>query len=189
MESAVGSLARASRDADVDAPRRHLGVFLVAHEVELGRPDIGVPGELAHLGLAGGLPGEWSSDAPSELRQQLASTPISAAKKSMTVLPLSEDSRILENHAQSSQPWDWWAFPIQRGFAKDRVMRAFVEPNHNPVALDLHNSSGRHKSLEHLLRFGRRMTRQLRCQPAIAPVRDHRQRHIEVHIEAGLFRY
>ena len=70
----MGSLARASRDADVDAPRRHLGVFLVAHEVELGRPDIGVPGELAHLGLAGGLPGEWSSDAPSELRQQLAST-------------------------------------------------------------------------------------------------------------------
>ena len=28
----------ASRDADVDPPRRHLGVLLLAHEVELGRP-------------------------------------------------------------------------------------------------------------------------------------------------------
>src|SRR5271165_6652020 len=47
--SPMDSLARASRDANVDAPRRYLGVFLLAHEVELGRPDIGVPGELAHL--------------------------------------------------------------------------------------------------------------------------------------------
>jgi len=47
--SATGSLALTSRDANVDAPRRHLGVFLLAHELELGRPDIGVPGKLAHL--------------------------------------------------------------------------------------------------------------------------------------------
>ena len=46
---ATDSLAFASREANVDAPRRHLGVFLLAHEVELGRPDIRVPGELAHL--------------------------------------------------------------------------------------------------------------------------------------------
>ena len=45
----MDSLARASRDANVDPPRRHLGVFLLAHEVELGGPDIGVAGELAHL--------------------------------------------------------------------------------------------------------------------------------------------
>ena len=42
----MDSRARASRDANVDSPRRHLGVFLLAHEVDLGRPDIGVPGEL-----------------------------------------------------------------------------------------------------------------------------------------------
>ena len=54
----MASLGLASRDANVDAPRRHLGVFLLAREVELGRPDIRVPGELAHLGLAGGLPGD-----------------------------------------------------------------------------------------------------------------------------------
>jgi hypothetical protein len=33
----------------VDAPRRHLGVFLLTHEVELGRPDVGMPGKLEHL--------------------------------------------------------------------------------------------------------------------------------------------
>src|SRR5512144_2155166 len=64
----MGSLARASRDANVDPPRRHLGVLLLAREVELGRPDIGVPGELAHFverrpvpdGIVdGGLRSEW----------------------------------------------------------------------------------------------------------------------------------
>src|SRR5512135_2461394 len=49
MESAVDSGARGSRDADVDPSRRQLGVLLLAHEVELGRADVGVPGELAHL--------------------------------------------------------------------------------------------------------------------------------------------
>jgi hypothetical protein len=33
----------------VDPPRRHFGVLLLAHEVELGRPDIRVPGKLTHL--------------------------------------------------------------------------------------------------------------------------------------------
>src|SRR5512135_2318730 len=73
MESAVDSLARASRDANVDPPRRHLRVFLLAHEVELGRPDIGMPGELAHLvqrgavanGVVdGGLAERMDADAP-----------------------------------------------------------------------------------------------------------------------------
>ncbi len=49
MTSAVDSLALASRHANVDSPRRDLGVFLLTHEVELGRPDIGMPGKLAHL--------------------------------------------------------------------------------------------------------------------------------------------
>jgi hypothetical protein len=35
MESAVDSRARASRDANVDWPRRHLGVFLLAHFMHL----------------------------------------------------------------------------------------------------------------------------------------------------------
>ena len=35
--------------ADVDAPCRHLGVFLLADEVELGGADVAVAGELAHL--------------------------------------------------------------------------------------------------------------------------------------------
>jgi hypothetical protein len=64
--------ARAPRDADVDAPRRHLGVFLLAHEVELGRAVLGVSGELAHLveqgpvadGVVdGGLPERMDADA------------------------------------------------------------------------------------------------------------------------------
>jgi hypothetical protein len=46
---ATDSLVLASRQSDLDAPRRHLGVFLLAHEVDLGCPDIRVPGELAHL--------------------------------------------------------------------------------------------------------------------------------------------
>ena len=69
----MDSLARASRDANVDPPRRHLGVLLLAHEVELGRPDIRVPGELAHLvqrrpvadGVVdGGLAERMDADAP-----------------------------------------------------------------------------------------------------------------------------
>ena len=70
MESAAGSLALASRHANVDAPRRHLGVFLLAHEVDLGRPDIRVPGELPHLGLAGGLPGDPRPLRPREPRPE-----------------------------------------------------------------------------------------------------------------------
>ena len=47
---ATDSRARASRDANLDAPRRYLSsVFLLPHEVDLGGADIGVPGELAHL--------------------------------------------------------------------------------------------------------------------------------------------
>jgi hypothetical protein len=37
----VNSLVLASRDADLDPPRCHLGVFLLAHEVDLGRPGDG----------------------------------------------------------------------------------------------------------------------------------------------------
>src|SRR5271166_6115597 len=54
--SATGSLALASRDANVDAPRRRLGVFLLAHEIDLGGADIGVPGELPHLVHRGPVP-------------------------------------------------------------------------------------------------------------------------------------
>src|SRR5512135_987282 len=54
--SAVDSLALASRQANMDAPRRHLGVLLLAHEVDLGGADIGVPGELAHLVQRGPVP-------------------------------------------------------------------------------------------------------------------------------------
>ena len=91
----MGSLARASRDANVDAPRRHLGVFLLAHEVELGRPDIGVPGELAHLvergavtdGVVdGGLAERMDADAPAapdiSARNVSRGTPCRWAKRS-----------------------------------------------------------------------------------------------------------
>jgi hypothetical protein len=37
------------READLDAPRRHLGVFFLADEVELGGADVAVAGELPHL--------------------------------------------------------------------------------------------------------------------------------------------
>src|SRR5512135_3939326 len=56
MESAVDSLALASRQANMDPPRRHLGVPLLTHEVDLGRAEIGVPGELAHLVQRGPVP-------------------------------------------------------------------------------------------------------------------------------------
>src|SRR5512135_3917176 len=57
MESAVDSLALASRQANLDPPRRHLGVLLLTHEVDLGGAEIGVPGELAHLVQRGPCPG------------------------------------------------------------------------------------------------------------------------------------
>jgi hypothetical protein len=44
--SGRGGARLGSYDADLDVPGRHLGVFLLAHEVDLGRPDIRVPGEL-----------------------------------------------------------------------------------------------------------------------------------------------
>ena len=43
----------------------------------------------------------------------------------MTMLLLSEASRVLEHHAQSSQPWDRRTVPIERGFSEDWVVRAF----------------------------------------------------------------
>jgi len=43
------SLDPGPREADLDAPRRHLGVFFFADEVELGYPDVSVAGELPHL--------------------------------------------------------------------------------------------------------------------------------------------
>ena len=46
---ATDSLAFASREANVDAPRRDLGILLAAHEVDLGDPDIGISGKLPHL--------------------------------------------------------------------------------------------------------------------------------------------
>src|SRR5512135_941392 len=52
----MGSLARTSRDANVDAPRRDLRVLLAAHEVDLGRADVGMPGEFAHLVHRGAVP-------------------------------------------------------------------------------------------------------------------------------------
>ncbi len=45
----MGSLAPGACQPDLDAPRRHLGVFFLALEVELGRPDVGVAGELPHF--------------------------------------------------------------------------------------------------------------------------------------------
>jgi hypothetical protein len=47
--STTGSLALAPRDANLDSPRRDLGIFLFPHEVDLGRSDISMAGELAHL--------------------------------------------------------------------------------------------------------------------------------------------
>ena len=52
----VGVARLGSYDADLDAPRRHLGVFLLAHEIDLGGADIGVPGELPHLVHRGPIP-------------------------------------------------------------------------------------------------------------------------------------
>src|SRR5512135_1251549 len=52
----MGSLARTSSDANLDAPRRDLRVLLAAHEVDLGRADIGVPGKFPHLVHGGPVP-------------------------------------------------------------------------------------------------------------------------------------
>ena len=45
----MDSLARASRDANVDPPRRHFRVFLFPHEIDLGCADVGMSRELPHL--------------------------------------------------------------------------------------------------------------------------------------------
>ena len=45
----MGSLAPGTCQPDLDAPGRHLGVFLLADEVDLGGADVGVAGELPHL--------------------------------------------------------------------------------------------------------------------------------------------
>ena len=45
----MGSLAPGTRQPDLDAPRRHLGILLAADEVDLGGADIGVAREFAHL--------------------------------------------------------------------------------------------------------------------------------------------
>src|SRR5262249_20917179 len=67
------SLAPSSRKPNLDAPRRHLGVFLFPHEVDLGRPDIGMASKLAdlvHRGpisdgvVDGGLPKRVDADPP-----------------------------------------------------------------------------------------------------------------------------
>ncbi len=102
----------------------------------------------------------------------------------MTMLPLSEASRILEHHAHSSQPWDRRTVPIERGFFEDRVVRAFVEPHLEPITLDLYDASGPHEPLVGLLWFDLLVTRQPSRQPAVAAMCNHRQRHIKVHIEA-----
>ena len=43
------SSASRSCEADLDPPRCDLGVLLLAHEVDLGRPDVGMTGELPHF--------------------------------------------------------------------------------------------------------------------------------------------
>ena len=40
---------RRSHKTNLDFPCRHLGVFLLADEINLGRADVGMAGELAHL--------------------------------------------------------------------------------------------------------------------------------------------
>jgi hypothetical protein len=44
-----GLLTLASGQADLDFPGRHLGVFLLANEINLGRPYVGVACEFPHL--------------------------------------------------------------------------------------------------------------------------------------------
>src|SRR5262249_54629561 len=66
------SLALASRDADLDPPRRHLGIFLLADKIDFSSSYICMPGKLAHLvhrrsvpdGIVdGGLPERVDPDA------------------------------------------------------------------------------------------------------------------------------
>src|SRR5262249_38142415 len=45
----AASLAFAARESDLNPPGGHVGIFLLAHEVDLGRPVIGVAGKLPHL--------------------------------------------------------------------------------------------------------------------------------------------
>ena len=48
-ESPLDSSPLEADARDLNPPRRHLGVFLLADEVELGRADVAVAGELPHL--------------------------------------------------------------------------------------------------------------------------------------------
>jgi hypothetical protein len=49
LDHTPGLLALASREANVDAPCRHLRIFLFPDKVNLGCSDIRVTGKLAHL--------------------------------------------------------------------------------------------------------------------------------------------
>src|SRR5512142_3314416 len=104
--------------------------------------------------------------ASSSVATPFPCTPPSADKNPMTIGHLSEASRILERQAESPQPWDWRAVPIERGFSEYWVVCAFVEPNQEPIALNLHDSSSSHEPLVRLLRFDLVITGQPCRQPA-----------------------
>src|SRR5262249_57911600 len=86
-------------------------------------------------------------------QRAVASTPKSVAENSVTKVRLSEGSGILESHRQSTQPWDWWTVLIQGRGAEDRIVRAFLKANHDPVRLGFHDPSGRDEALVRLLPF------------------------------------
>jgi hypothetical protein len=87
-------------------------------------------------------------------------------------------------NADPAVEWAWWAFPIERGFADHGDVRGFVEPNHDPLVLDFDIAAGFHHPLDRLLRHGLPTAEQPRRQPAIATVGNHRQRRVEIHVEA-----
>jgi hypothetical protein len=100
----------------------------------------------------------------------------------VTIARLSEASRKLEFQSQSTQSWDWRTLAIEQGFTENRVIRSFIESNQKVVALDFDNSASRHEPLVRLFRLDLPITGQPRHQPAIATVRDHCKRQIQVHI-------
>ena len=89
----------------------------------------------------------------------------------MTMLLVSEALRVLERHAQSPQPWDRRAVSIERGFSEDWVVRAFVEPNQEPITLDLHDASGPHEPLVRSFRMNQNPSPYLHCKDIARPRR------------------
>src|SRR3954447_10167035 len=85
-----------------------------------------------------------------------------------------------------AEPWDGERVAVDLGFAQDRVMAPAVEGHRQAVVLDRHGPGGLDEPAVEALRIALLEAFQPRRQPAVATVGDHRQRGVEVDVQAHL---